>query len=152
MLHWRIGCAAAGTAVLVSTVLPWSAAGAAGRGGWDSVSLALAVDEAVHEPVLRAFAVGWFAVPLLGASALLLAALTSLRWAAQALRVTGALLLLVLALLVTGLLAVDWELSIVGPLLAAAGSAALLLLPTRSRVTSSDPLPGSTPTSGAPRP
>jgi hypothetical protein len=91
-------------------------------------------------------------VPLLGASALLLATLTSLRWGAPALRLSGGLVLLVLAVLVAGLLAVDWELSVVGPLLAAVGSAVLLLLPTRSRVASSDPLPGSTPTSGAPRP
>ena len=133
-------------AVLGATVLPWSSTAAAGRTGWETASLALALDEAVHRPVLTALACVWFAVPLGAATALCASVLLPRRPAVVALRSLGALLVLVV---LTALLALRWaglDVALLGPLLALAGSAALVALPARFRFRSRPRRHGTAPT------
>ncbi len=127
--------------VLVATVLPWSSTGTGSRNGWDSMTLVLALEEVLHEPLLRALAASWFAVPVLAAVALLLTLLPPARGTAPALRVAGAVLLVAVLAVLAGLFAAGWDVSPWGPLPAVAGGAALLVLPTRIRHQSPGPLP-----------
>jgi hypothetical protein len=122
--------------VLGATLLPWSSTGGDARNGWDTASLALALDEAVHRPVLTVLACVWFAVPLLAAAALVLTAVLPRRWAALGLRALGALLVLVVVLVLAVLVAVPRggpDFSLLGPSLALVGSAALVALPASFR-------------------
>jgi ABC-type sugar transport system permease subunit len=126
----------AAVAVLAATLLPWSSTGGQGRNGWDTASLALALDEAVHRPVLIVLACVWFAVPLSAAVALVLAAVLPRRWAALALRAVGALLVLAVGVVVAVLVAVPRggpDFSLLGPCLALGGGAALMALPAPFR-------------------
>jgi hypothetical protein len=129
----QAGCAVSAVAVLAATVLPWSSTAAAGRNGWETASLALALDEAVHRPLLTLFACVWFVVPLVAAVALVLSSLLPRRSAAVTLRIVGALLGTVVLAVLVGLHQAGWEISLLGPLLALAGGAALVALPGRSR-------------------
>lgn len=132
----QLGCAVSAVVVLAATVLPWSSTAAAGRNGWETASLALALDEALGRPLLTVFACVWFAVPLAAAAALVLTVLLPRSWAAVALRCLGALLVvLVLAVFLTvvaGLGRTGWDVSLLGPLLSLVASAALVVLPPRS--------------------
>lgn len=132
-MRQRAGYVAAGVTVLIATVLPWSSPGEASRNGWDSATFALALDEVLHEPVLRALASAWFAVPVLAAAALALALLPLSPWTAPALRSVGAVQLAVVLAVLAGLLTAGWDASLWGPLLAVAGGAGLVLLPRPSR-------------------
>lgn len=132
----QIGCAVSAVVVLAATVLPWSSTAAAGRTGWETAALALALDEAVGRPLLTVFACVWFVVPLAAALALVLSVLLPRRGVAVALRCLGALLVVVvLAVVVTveaGLDRTGWDVSLLGPLLSLVASAALVALPPRS--------------------
>ena len=130
-MRTRGGCIAAGAAVLLATLLPWSSTGGPYRNGWASVSLALALDEALREPVLAAVATAWFAVPVLAALAVLVAVVAHRPWAAPALRVAGVLVVLVVVTVATGIHLARWDLSPLGPSLAVVGGAGLLLLAGR---------------------
>lgn len=134
----RGGCAAAGAAVLLATLLPWSSTGGPYRNGWDSVALALALDEALCDPVLAAAATTWFAVPLLAALALLTAVVARRPWATVALRVAGGLVVVVVLGIAAGIHLAAWDLSPLGPSLAALGGAALVLLAGHLPARSSD--------------
>lgn len=130
------GCVLAAAAVLAATLLPWSSTGGHGRNGWDTASLALALDEAVDRPVLTVLACVWFAVPLSAAGALVLAAALPRRWAALALRALGALLVLAVVLVLAVLVAVPRggpDFSLLGPCLALVGGVALVALPAPFR-------------------
>lgn len=132
----QVGCVVSAAAVLIASLLPWSSTGGVGRSGWDTASLALALDEAVHRPVLTALASVWFAVPLLAAVGLVLAVVLPRGWAVLGLRVGG--VLLVLAVLVVGaaLVAVPRggpDVAPLGPCLALAGGVALVALPAPVR-------------------
>jgi hypothetical protein len=132
----QLGCVVSAAAVLTATVLPWSSTGAVKRTGWDTASLALAVDEAVHRPVLTAFAVLWFAVPLSAATALVLTAVLPNRGAVLALRSLGALLVLAVLVVLAILVAVPRggpDFSLLGPSLALVGGVALVALPAPFR-------------------
>jgi len=128
-----IGCAVSAVVVLAATVLPWSSTAAAGRNGWETASLALALDEAMHRPVLTVFASTWYAVPLAAALALVLCALLPRRGAALALRCLGALLVLLVLAVLVALGRAGLGVALPGPLLSLLGGAALLALPPRSR-------------------
>ena len=132
-MHRHAGSALAAAAVLAATVLPWSSTAAAGRSGWETASLALALDEAVHRPVLTVFACVWFAVPLLAAAALAPATMLPRSWAVVALRSIGALLILVVLAVLVAVPTAGVDVSLFGPLLALAGSAALVALPAPIR-------------------
>lgn len=123
------GSVAAAAAVLVATLLPWSSTAAAGRSGWQTASLALALDEAVHRPVLTVLACVWFSVPLLAAAALAVATRLPRRWAVVALRSVGALLLVVVPAVLVAVHSAGADISLSGPLLALAGAAALVAVP-----------------------
>jgi hypothetical protein len=128
----QLGCVASAAAVLIATVLPWSSTGAVGRSGWDTASLALALDEVLHQPVLTALACVWFAVPLSAAAALVPTAVLPRRGAVLALRSLGALLVLVVLVVLAALIAVPRggpDFSLLGPALALAGGVALVALP-----------------------
>jgi hypothetical protein len=132
----QLGCVLSAAAVLIATLLPWSSTAAIGRSGWDTASLALALDEAVHRPVLTALASVWFAVPLAAALALVFTAVLPRGWAVLGLRVLG--VVLVLGVLVVGavLLAVPRggpDVDLLGPCLALAGGVALVALPAPFR-------------------
>jgi hypothetical protein len=132
----QLGCALSAAAVLIATLLPWSSTAAVGRSGWDTASLALALDEAVHRPVLTALASVWFVVPLAAAGALVVAVALPRRWAVLALRSLGVLLVLVVLGVVAVLVAVPRggpDYSLLGPTLALAGGVALAALPAPSR-------------------
>jgi hypothetical protein len=132
----QFGCVLSAAAVLAATVLPWSSTGAVARNGWDTASLALALDEAVHQPVLTALACVWFAVPLSAAAALVMTAVLPRRWAVLALRFLGALLVLVVLVVVAVLVAVPRggpDFSLLGPSLALVGGVALVALPAPFR-------------------
>jgi hypothetical protein len=146
-MRTRGGCIAAGAAVLLATVLPWSSTGGPDRNGWDTASLALALDEALREPLLAAVATAWFAVPVLAALAVLTAVVGHRPWAALALRVAGALVVLVVATISAGIVLAGWALFPLGPSLAVAGGAALLLLAGRlpARTTPGLPSDGTVP-------
>ena len=132
----QLGCVLAAAAVLLATLLPWSSTAGAGRSGWDTASLALALDEAVHRPVLTVLASVWFAVPLTAAVALVLTAVLPRRWAGTALRCLGVLLILLVLLVFAALVAVPRggpNESLLGPCLALAGGVALVALPAPFR-------------------
>ena len=126
-----IGCAVSAVVVLAATVLPWSSTAAAGRNGWETASLALALDEAVHRPLLTVFACTWYAVPLTAALALVLCSLLPRRSAALALRCAGVLLVLVVLAVLVALGQAGLDVSLPGPLLSLLGGAALVALPPR---------------------
>jgi hypothetical protein len=127
----QLGCTASGVAVLASTVLPWSSTAAAGRNGWETASLALALHEAVHQSVLEVFAGVWFAVPLLAATALVVSCALPRTWAAVALRVIGVMLVAAVLAVLFALRQAGWDTSLLGPLSALAGGAALVALAGR---------------------
>lgn len=129
----QAGSALAAVAVLAATVLPWSSTAAAGRNGWETASLALALDEAVRRPVLTVFACVWFAVPLLAAAALVPASMLPRPWAVVALRSAGALLVLVVLAVLVAVPQAGVDVALSGPLLALAGGAALVALPVPIR-------------------
>jgi hypothetical protein len=132
----QLGCVLSAAAVLIATLLPWSSTGAVGRNGWDTASLALALDEVVHQPVLTALASVWFAVPLSAAAALVLTAVLPRRGAVLALRALGALLVLVVLVVLAVLIAVPRggpDFALLGPGLALAGGVALAALPAPFR-------------------
>jgi hypothetical protein len=133
----QAGCLLSAAAVLTGTVLPWSSTVAAGRTGWQTASLALALDEAVDRPVLTALACVWFVVPLGAAAALCISVLLPRRPAAVALRALGALLVLVVLTVLAALHLAGMDVALLGPLLALTGAAALVALP--DRVTSASP-------------
>jgi hypothetical protein len=132
----QAGCLISAAAVLASTVLPWSSTTAAGRSGWETASLALALDEAVHEPVLTVLACLWFVVPLAAATALCVSVLLPRRLAGSALRVLGALLTLVVLTTVVALQRTGLDVVPLGPFLALLGALALMALPPRTRTRS----------------
>ena len=132
----QLGCVLSAAAVLAATVLPWSSTAAVGRSGWDTASLALALDEAVHRPILTVLASVWFVVPLAAAAALVLTAVHPRRWAVTALRSLGVLLVLVVLVVAAVLIAVPrWgpHFALLGPCLALAGGVALVALPAPFR-------------------
>ena len=132
----QFGCVLAAAAVLAATVLPWSSTGPVGRSGWDTASLALALDEAVHRPGLTALASVWFAVPLSAAAALVLTAVLPSRWAVLALRSLGALLVVAVVVVLAVLMAVARggpDLALLGPGVALVGGIALVMLPAPFR-------------------
>jgi hypothetical protein len=120
-------------AALVATALPWSSTAAAGRDGWETASLALAIGEAVREPVLTALACTWFAVPLAAAAAFPVSLLLPWRSAAVALRLLGALLALAVLIVLVALHRSGMDVAPFGPLLALTGGTALAVLPVRDR-------------------
>lgn len=128
----QAGCAIAAAAALAATVLPWSSTAAAGRNGWETASLALALDEAMHQPLLAGLAHVWFAVPLAAALALCACFLLPRRPAVVALRALGALLVLDVLVVLVALQLIGPDVSLLGPLLVLAGGAALVALPARS--------------------
>jgi hypothetical protein len=128
----QVGYVLSATAVLAATVLPWSSTGAASRSGWGTASLALAIDEAVHRPVLTVFACAWFAVPLAAAVALVACVRLPRPAAAVALRALGALVVLDVLVLLVSMHQVGLGVLVPGPLLASAGGAALVALPGRT--------------------
>lgn len=128
----RSGCAVSAAAVLAATVLPWSRTAAAGRNGWETASLALALDEAVDRPLLTALACVWFAVPVAAALALVVSSAPPRRGAPAVRRSLGALVVLAVCAV---LVAVTWaglDVALPGPLLALAAAAALTALPAGS--------------------
>ncbi|MBM7806962.1 hypothetical protein JOD57_002799 [Geodermatophilus bullaregiensis] len=127
----RFGCALSASAVLAATVLPWSSTAAAGRTGWETASLALALGEAVHRPVLTALACAWSAVPLAAAGALVVCVLLPRSGAAAALRGLGALVVLDVLVVLVAVHLAGLHVLVPGPLLALAGGAALAVLPAR---------------------
>jgi hypothetical protein len=129
----QAGCLISATAVLAATVLPWSSTAAAGRNGWQTASLALALDEAVHQPVLAALAYLWYAVPLAAATALCVSFLLPRRPAVAVLRALGALLVLDVLTVLVALHRIGPDVALLGPLLALAGGVALLTLPAGFR-------------------
>ncbi|MGY1831656.1 hypothetical protein ACI8AA_14685 [Geodermatophilus sp. SYSU D01180] len=125
------GCALSALAVLTAAVLPWSSTAAAGRSGWGTASLALALGEALHRPLLTALACVWFTVPLASAGALLACVLLPRRSAVVALHTAGVLVVLVVLTVLIALHVVGLDVVLPGPILALAGGAALVALPAR---------------------
>lgn len=129
----QAGSLVSAAAALVATALPWSSTAATGRDGWETASLALAIDEAVREPVLTALACIWFAVPLAAAAAFPVSLLLPRRSAGVALRLLGALLVLAVLVVLVALHRLGMDVSPFGPLLALTAGTALAVLPAGDR-------------------
>jgi hypothetical protein len=129
----QAGCLLSAAAVLAATVLPWSSTGAASRNGWQTASLALALDEALDLPVLTVLACVWFVVPVAAACALCSSVLLPRHPAAVALRTLGALLVLAALAVLIAVHRAGLDIAPVGPLLATAAGAALVALPAPFR-------------------
>jgi hypothetical protein len=127
------GCVVSAVAVLVATVLPWSRTAATGRNGWETASLALALDEAVRRPVLTVLACVWFTVPLAAAAALVGAVLLPRRGTVVAIRTLGVLLVGAVVTVVVAVRTTGMNVALSGPLLALAGGIELVALPVGPR-------------------